>query len=87
MTVLHFNKFYADKHAVDDAVKQHAANTSHGPQFVPECAPMLIDADPLDHAETGIEYVSTRQMCWACAVVFVVNMAVSFLPISIWGVI
>ena len=71
MTVLHFNKFYADKHAVDDAVKQHVANNSYEPQHVPDL--------PLD----GIEYVSTRQMCWACAVLFVVIVAVSFLPISI----
>lgn len=71
MTVLHFNKFYADKHAVDEAVKQHAANNSYEPQNVPDL--------PLD----GVEYVSTRQMCWACAVLFVVIVAVSFLPISI----
>ena len=71
MTVLHFNKFYADKHAVDDAVKQHAANNAYEPQHVPDL--------PLD----GVEYVSTRQMAWACAVLFVVIVAVSFLPISI----
>lgn len=71
MTVLHFNKFYADKHAVDEAVKKHAANNSYEPQDVPD--------KPLD----GVEYVSTRQMCWACAVLFVVIVAVSFLPISI----
>ena len=71
MTVLHFNKFYSDKHAIDEAVKQHAANNSYEPQDIPDL--------PLD----GIEYVSTRQMCWACAVLFVVIVAVSFLPISI----
>lgn len=82
MTVLQFNKFYAARHAVNEAVKQHAANNSHGPQFVPE-ARMVIDADPLDHAETGVDHVSTRQMCWACVVLFVVIVAASFLPISI----
>jgi len=51
-------------------VKQHAANNSYEPQHVPDL--------PLD----GIEYVSTRQMCWACAVLFVVIVAFSFLPIS-----
>lgn len=71
MTVLSFQEFYAAKHAVDEAVKQHAANNSYEPQHVPDL--------PLD----GIEYVSTRQMAWACAVLFVVIVAVSFLPISI----
>ena len=70
MTVLQFNKFYADKHAVDEAVKQHAANNAYEPQHVHDL--------PLD----GVEYVSTRQMAWACAVLFVVIVAVSFLPIS-----
>lgn len=59
------------------------ANNARGPQFVPE-ARMIIDADPLEYdSHTGVEYVSTRQMCWACAVLFVVIVAVSFLPISI----
>jgi len=71
MTVLQFNKFYADKHAVDEAVKQHAANNSYEPQHVPDL--------PLD----GVEYVSTRQMAWACAVLFVAIMAVSLLPILV----
>lgn len=56
------------------------ANNSHGPQFVSE-APMIIDADPQEYDQpTGVEYVSTRQMCWACAVLFVVIVAVSFGP-------
>ena len=71
MTVLQLNKFYADKRSVDEAVKQHAANNAYEPQQVPDL--------PLD----GVEYVSTRQMCWSCAVLFVVIVAVSFLPISI----
>lgn len=70
MTVLQFNKFYDDKHAVDEAVKQHAANNAYEPQHVPDL--------PLD----GVEYVSTRQMALACAVLFVAIVAVSFLPIS-----
>lgn len=83
MSVLSFQEFYAAKHAVDGAAKQHAANNAHGPQFVPE-ARMVIDADPLEYdSHTGVEYVSTRQMAWACAVLFVVIVAVSFLPISI----
>ena len=105
MTVLHFNKFYADKHAVDEAVKKHAANNSYEPQDadddgldyqrknwpLPQNAPhhgvhcghsyepQHVPDLPLD----GVEYVSTRQMAWACAVLFVVIVAVSFLPISI----
>ena len=79
MSVLSFQEFYTAKHAVNEAVKQHAANNSHGPQFVPE-ARMVIDADPLDHAETGVDHVSTRQMCWACVALFVVIVAVSFGP-------
>ena len=71
MNVLQFSKFYADKHAVDEAVKRHAANNSYEPQHVTDL--------PLD----GVEYVSTRQMAWACAVLFVVIVAVSFLPISV----
>lgn len=60
------------------------ANNAHGPQFVPE-ARMIIDADPLEYDRphvntTGVECVSTRQMCWACAVLFVVIVAVSFGP-------
>ena len=47
-------------------------------------APMLIDADPADYhhqpADTGIEHVTTRQMAAACAVLFVVMVAVSFAP-------
>ena len=31
---------------------------------------------------TGIEHVTTRQMCWACAVLFMAIIAVSFGP---WG--
>lgn len=41
---------------------------SYEPQHVPDL--------PLD----GVEYVSTRQMCWACAGLFVVIVAVSFGP-------
>ena len=51
--------------------KTTPANNSYEPQDAPDL--------PLD----GIEYVSTRQMAWACAVLFVVIVAVSFLPISI----
>lgn len=48
-------------------------------------APMIIDADPREYDRphvntTGVEYVSNRQMCWACAGLFVVIVAVSFGP-------
>ena len=83
MTVLQFNEFYVARHAVNEAVKQHAANNSHGPQFVPE-APMIVDADPQEydrpHVNTGVDHVSTRQMCWSCVALFVVIVAVSFGP-------
>lgn len=59
------------------------ANTSHEPQFVPE-APMIMDAMPEDFGPNvntcGVEYVSTRQMCWACVVLAVVLVAVSLGP-------
>lgn len=84
MSILSFQEFYAAKHAVDDLAKQHAANNSFGPQFVPESR-MVIDADPMEydrpHVNTGgIEHVSTKQMCWACVGLFVVIVAVSFGP-------
>ena len=57
------------------------------PKIVPgnsTFAPMIVDADPQEydrpHVNTGVDHVSTRQMCWSCVALFVVIVAVSFGP-------
>ena len=73
MTVLKFSEFYADRHDADRP-KIAPGNSTY--------APMIIDADQIEPDMDGVEYVSTRQMVWACAVLFVVIVALSFGP---WG--